>query len=93
MRKSKKKVKICLTAIALSLLAGCAPDYPVVTPKLIDWKRQRFLNHALVDRKNVQFQATNFDDDLSKLNGHYCLSASDLGQLNDWARDKQKQNQ
>jgi hypothetical protein len=81
---------ICLTAIAISFTTGCAPDYPAVSPKLIDWKRQRFLNHELVDRQNVQFKATTFDSDLSKLNAHYCLSASELGELNEWAREKQR---
>ncbi len=87
--KLKVQAATCLTAIAISL-TGCAPDYPAVAPKLIDWKRQRFLNHELINRQDVQFKATSFDSDLSKLNGHYCLSASELAELNEWAREKQR---
>ena len=90
MKKSKTQVRTCLTAIVASLLVGCAPDYPAVSPKLVDWKRQRFLNHDLVDRKDVQFRATTYDSDLSKLNGHYCLSAREISELNAWAREKQR---
>jgi hypothetical protein len=74
------------------LISSCADNYPDVHPRLIDWKRQRFLNHELVDRKSVQFEATTWDSDLSKLNGNYCLSGREMGELAAWARRQQNKS-
>lgn len=91
MKKLLKRAKTFLmVAVSSLILAACATDYPSVRPKLVDYRRQRFLNHELVDRKNVQFRATSWDYDLSKLDKNYCLSASEIGSLNEWAREKQR---
>lgn len=80
-------------ALAISFaLTGCKDDYPDIHPKLIDFDRGRFLNHELVDRQNVTFKATSWEKGLYKLDAHYCISAEEIGALNDWARRRGAKN-
>lgn len=91
MRTLKKLVKTFCLVAAGSVLASCAPDYPEVHPKLVDWRRQRYLVHELIDRKNVTFRKVEWVYSMKDLDQHYCLSSAEIAALNGWAREKQAQ--
>lgn len=85
MKKSKILRKICLTVVVSLTLTAC-DDYEDPQIKLVDMKRGRFLNHVLTDKENLQFRATTYDSDLSKLHGHYCSPAGVTGRNMAWGR-------
>jgi hypothetical protein len=72
----------------MAVLASCSDNYPDIKPKLVDWNRQRFLNHDMVDARKLQFEARDFDADLSKLNAHYCITAKEADLLLVWGREQ-----
>lgn len=85
MRTLKTLLKICSMAVAVS---GCGLDpYPVTKPKLVDWHKQRYLNHELVDRQNVTFRKTTWSTDMSQLHGDYCITGDEMAELNSWGRE------
>ena len=76
--------------VAAVALSSCNDDYPSVHPKLVDWKNQRYLNHELVDKENVQFRKTTWSSNMETLHGDYCFEAREIARLNDWAREQKR---
>lgn len=91
-KKSKMRLLTFSTAIAISLLCGC-DDYKDPEIKLVEWNKGRFLNHVLVDKRDLKFRATTFDYDLKKLDGHYCSPAKVTAENLSWARRQLRQVQ
>lgn len=83
--KLKTLLGICFLAVSLS---ACDDDkFPKVDFKLVDWSRQRYLNHRVTDAENLAFEGTTYSSDLENLHGHYCAPKRQVAAALDWARE------
>jgi hypothetical protein len=92
MKLKRARAKTFLMAIAASLaLVGC-DNFPAVTLKLVNLKKERVLLHELTDAENIKFSPVRDENGklvyqpIASIDGGYCLASKEAADVLAWAR-------